>query len=574
LVNFHDSGQDEGQKQGVIPSPLCDCESTGDAPANPSRPWIKTGLEMGLVLALWLLHCAANFWWIRVDTRPPYSDMAGHAIATLRIASWPWRQALMDGSLLGWLLDIHPYPPFFYMTALPLVWFVSPTVDTMLVVNMLYFGLLIFSTYGIGRLAVGGRCGLLAAFLVSMYPMLYGLSRLYLTDVALAAMTTFAVFCIFWSDSFRHRLPSLVLGGTIALGVLTKWTFIVFLLGPLAIAVYLALRHPTRARLINLVVAGVLALAIGLPWYLHNLEALREFLQFNRFQAAPQEGETAVWTMASWLYYLSELVNQQLLLPFTLLFGAGTLLALRRCKANAYLLMFVAWIVIGYIASTLYINKDSRYTLPYLPAMALLSAIGFVQIRQVMVKRVGLVLIVLYALLQYSGLTVGLSNKVAWMPEFIRSSQGPLAVTLYAESVHVAGPPRSENWQVDAIVEALLADLKKQPAQESRTEVVVVPNTNWFDTQAFSYVRWRDRLFLNVSEVTGIVEVDSASALQQSDYVVTKSGDLGWDFALQDAEEITVQLLDPNSALRAEFELLAEFPLPDNSTAQLFRHNH
>jgi hypothetical protein len=103
---------------------------------------------------------------------------------------------------------------------------------------------------------------------------------------------------------------------------------------------------------------------------------------------------------------------------------------------------------------------------------------------------------------------------------------------------------------------------------------LVVPTADFFDPQSFGYVKWRDRLLLDVTLVTGIVKVDSASVLRHSDYVVTKSGDLGWDFALQDAEEITVQLLDPNSALRAEFELLAEFPLPDNSMAQLFRHIH
>lgn len=537
---------------------------------NPAHRWS----EVGLLFALWFFHSTGNFWWLKVDTRPPFSDMAGHAVTTLRVASWAWRQIAVDGRVLQTFAEIRPYPPVLYITSLPFVWLVSPAVDAMLIVNILYFGLLIFSTYGIGRLAAGGRCGLLAAFLVSMYPIVYGLSRFYLADVALTAVTTFAVFCIFWSDCFRHRLPSLVLGVAIAVGVLTKWTFIVFLLGPLAIAVYVALCHPTRARLTNLLVAGVLALVLGLPWYVINLEPLREFLQFNRFQAAPKEGEVAVWTVASWLYYLRELLNQQVLLPFALLAGVGTLLALRRFKTNAHLLMLLAWIVIGYVASTLYINKDTRYVIPYLPALALLTAIGLVQIRQVMVKRVGLALIVLYALLQYAGLTVGLSDKLAGIPQFIRWSQEPLPVTLYAESVHLAGPPRSENWQVDAILDALVADAGTLPAQAPHKQLLVVPNTNWFDAQAFAYSKWRDRLFLDVTFVTGIVEIDSASVLQQSDYVVTKSGDVGWDFALQDAAEVTARLLDPNSALRAEFELLAEFPLPDNSTAQLFRHIH
>lgn len=230
--------------------------------------------------------------------------------------------------------------------------------------------------------------------------------------MALVAVTAFALFCLFWSESFQRRFPSLVVGVAIGLGMLTKWTFAAFALGPLAIAVYMALRHATRARLINLVMAGLLALAIGLPWYLNNLELLKEFLQFNRFQAAPLEGEAAVWTWTSWGYYLKELLNHQLLLPFAFLFGVGTMIALRRCKPNAYLMMLLTWIVIGYVASSLFINKDVRYTMPYLPALALLSAIGLIQIRQVIVRRVTLALIVLYALVQYAGLTVGLSTAL------------------------------------------------------------------------------------------------------------------------------------------------------------------
>jgi hypothetical protein len=527
--------------------------------------------EWGLLFALWLFHAAGNFWWLKTDTRPPYSDMAGHAITTLRLASWPWRQLVMDGRIVHELLNVNPYPPLFYVTTLPFVWFVWPTVDAMLAVNALYYALLIVSTYGIGRMAVSGRAGVLAAFLVSMYPLLYGLSREYLADVALTAVTVFAVFCLFWSEAFQRRWPSIILGVAIGLGVLTKWTFIVFLVGPLAIAVYGALRYATRARIMNLVLAGLISLLIGLPWYWNNRESLQAFLEFNRLLAAPQEGEAPIWTLVSWTYYVRELVNQQLLLPFALLFVAGTTLALRRCRVNPYLWMLLSWIVVGYVASTLFINKDTRYTLPYLPALALLTAIGLVQIRQSAVRRIGLALIMLYALVQYVGLTVSLSDRIVGMPTRIGWTLGPLAVTLYAEAVHIASPARVEDWQVDAILNKTMADARAR-GLTLPVHLLMVPAMDSFDAQTLTYAKWRDRLPIDVSLVTGIVDVDSGRVMQESDYVVTKRGDLGWDFVLQDADQLTAQLLDPNSSLAANFELLAEFPLPDHSQALLFRH--
>jgi hypothetical protein len=260
-----------------------------------------------------------------------------------------------------------------------------------------------------------------------------------------------------------------------------------------------------------------------------------------------------------------------MLLPFALLAALGSVLALRRCRMNGYLWMLFSWIAIGYIASTLFINKDTRYTMPYLPSLALLSAIGFVQIRHVVVQRIGLVLIVVYALVQYAGLTVGLSSRVAALPARVGWTLGEMPVTLYAEGVHIADPARSENWQIDAILNAVLADTDAREVALP-IDVLMVPSMNSFDAQSFIYTKWRDRLPIEVSLVTGIVKVDSKSVLERSDYVVTKSGDLGWNFVLQDASALTAELFDPNSTLSEEFELFAEFPLPDNSMARMYRH--
>lgn len=550
-------------------APLCDCEVKEYSAGQRWRGrWWRDG---GLLLALWLLHGAANFWWLKVDTRPPYSDMAGHAITTLRLASWPWREWVMEGRIFTELFHVNPYPPFFYVTTLPFVWLAWPTADAMLAVNVLYLGLLIFSTYGIGCMMVGGRAGLLAAFLVSMYPLVYGLSRQYLADVALTAVTAFAVFCLVWSQAFVRRWPSLLLGVTIGVGVLTKWTFIVFLAGPLAVAVVMTLRHATWARVINLVLAGLLSLVIGLPWFLTNLEPLQAFLEFNRLLAAPQEGEAPIWSLESWIYYFRELLNQQMLLPFTLLAMAGGVLTVRRCRVNGYVWMLLSWVAIGYVASTLFINKDTRYTMPYLPALALFTAIGLSQLRRAAVRHAWLALIVLYALVQYTGLTAGLGSRVAGMPTRIAWTLAGMPVTLYAEGVHIADPPRPEDWQIDPILDAILADA------EARTvtlplQMLMVPAMPSFDAQSFTYAKWRDRLPVEVSLVTGILAVDSERVVARSDYIVTKSGDLGWDFVLQDADTLTVQLLDAGSALAAEFELIAEFPLPDQSSALVFRH--
>jgi hypothetical protein len=174
-------------------------------------------------------------------------------------------------------------------------------------------------------------------------------------------------------------------------------------------------------------------------------------------------------------------------------------------------------------------------------------------------------------------MTVGISDKVAAMPARVGWEVGGLPLTLYTESVHVASPARAENWQAEAILEAMLTDAKVRGLDltiQSPAHVVVMPSMASFDARTFSYFQWKERLPIDVLLVTGIVERDSERALQQSDYVVTKTGDLGLAFVLQDAGKFTTQLLDPKSALSAQFEMIAQFPLPDGSKALLYRHRH
>jgi hypothetical protein len=154
---------------------------------------------------------------------------------------------------------------------------------------------------------------------------------------------------------------------------------------------------------------------------------------------------------------------------------------------------------------------------------------------------------------------------------------GGLPKTLYTDSGPGATPARAENWQVEAILEAILTDAKARGLDvtiQSPAHIVVMPSMASFDARTFSYFQWKERLPIDVLLVTGIVERDSERALQQSDYVVTKTGDLGWAFVLQDAGKFTTQLLDPKSALSAQFEMIAQFLLPDGSRALLYRHRN
>ncbi len=158
-------------------------------PHNQRVAWITRGL----LVALWLGHVVVNFLWLKVDTRPPFWDTAGHAMAALRIARLPF-VADFPSTIQGLLaVNVGGYPPLVYMISAPLALLFWPAADVLLGANALFLGILLLSTYGIACAFGGQRDGLLAAFIVSMYPIIYGLTRHYLLKVPLVAVESLLV---------------------------------------------------------------------------------------------------------------------------------------------------------------------------------------------------------------------------------------------------------------------------------------------------------------------------------------------------------------------------------------------
>jgi 4-amino-4-deoxy-L-arabinose transferase-like glycosyltransferase len=156
-------------------------------------------------------------------------------------------------------------------------------------VNVLYLAVLLGSVYGIGQ-RLGGpidgkRVGLLAAFVVATLPMIYAISRFYYLELALTAMVALSIYLLLASDRFENRAISLLFGLGAGLGLLTKRTYLTFMIAPMCLVVVRsgALRR-LRERLRNGfhidVKDALLALGLGLVmaavWYLPAREVAKQ----------------------------------------------------------------------------------------------------------------------------------------------------------------------------------------------------------------------------------------------------------------------------------------------------------
>ncbi len=256
----------EGSKLGgVVPRTGC------GLPISMGR-----SLLVGGVLAAFVLFHAVNNWrWLTSNVTILGWDVPSH-LGT----SFIYDSILHPFSLrtLFTAITWHPNrPPLFFLSTVPLYRLFGVSTDVGTMVNVLYLAVLIGSVYGIGQRLGGRRVGLLAAFVVATLPMVYALSRFYYLELALTAMVALSIYLLLASERFENRAVSLLFGLSFGLGLLTKRTYLAFMLAPLCLVVA---RSDVLKSLVQRRQAGfrldvkdaLLALALGLvlaaAWYL------------------------------------------------------------------------------------------------------------------------------------------------------------------------------------------------------------------------------------------------------------------------------------------------------------------
>ena len=575
----------------------------GAAAWSAARSRLRTSGYAAGVALIWLLHAAINLRWLWQDTRPPTFDAARHAVWALHVARQPFASQPLD-ALLG-ALSPHPYPPLVYWASAPLLFLSQRTglapADAMVASQLLFLGLLFWATYQIGkRLGDGNRgrqIGLVAVLLLSLYPIVYGLSRFYLLDLAQMALTALALWLLLRAHRFEQLGSSLALGAALALGMLTKWTFAAGLAAPLLLAMVSALwprpgttRASWRRRSRNVAAALLFGLLLVLPWYALHLADLTGFLQ--RWSNGPV-GETITWAdrwtgdgrsaaatrstaevlsrwwrKSPWVYYTRGFILEQVTLPLALL-GLVALFRLRGSLRRWPVQLVLISIIAPYLIFVSISIKDIRYTSPMLPAVALLSALGWATVKR-RAGRVLLGLLVGLALLLFVQTSSGLLRP---LPDSVEAQLLAASSRLYREALPAPLAGRAEDWQVEEMVVEMgqrLAGVPAAPGADPAAQVLVLPVVAHYEEATFWYAINELKLPLEVLMVARGAPRSADEQVARSEFIVTKTRNLGNARQLADGQALDEALRDPQSALAQHFRRVASYPLPDGSTGELY----
>ncbi len=419
----------------------------------------------------------ANIIWIFAETRPPHWDMARHLWTSLQ-----YLDLLDRGKLYGLLANYFYYPPLLYLTALPFLTIFGVSVQTAILSNAVFMSIAAFSMYGIGKQLWGRRTALLAPIFLLCSPMMITQFKEFQIDAPLTAIVSLTIYMLIRSKEFNSTRYSLLLGITLGLGMLTKWTYVLIMAAPLALSILIALIKSVQKkdwiRPRNLVMSLVATYAVASVWYITNLRQIMIDLTQNGVGAGAREGDPVVGTFASNIWYGWNLLSNQLyIIPFIFLVAGVVFLFVN--KQNTWKNRYPLALAIGtLLLFTLLRNKDARYTLPALVGVSILATYWIAQLKYRKIKTVLSICLVAYLAVTFYLVSFGNAS----LPSQVTLVKGRFPITAYAQKGYIIGAPSGENWRLEEVFKQIA---KEEPS--ARTVYYTGPDTIWFNSWDLMY---------------------------------------------------------------------------------------
>lgn len=335
-------------------------------------PWSERGgaLAAAVLAALIVAGATANSfeYMRRSENHLEVGEFASAACQVSRIRH--------ESGLLTWVKSQQYYPPG-YVTWLSAP--VSPGQRPSLVSLVMWSDLLVAAGALAVAAAVWRLSGSVLAVVLAML-LLHGgpLFNAHLKTLSLECGVVGATGVALWLLSGPRGLPSrrgaVALGLAGTAGLLFKWTIVLYLLGPLAVATVVWLRGggALREALLRLALALTVAIALAGPWYALCLDWQLLHLTTGNDPTTPPGRHISTYGVRL-LNYVDQLRIGSGFFLWPLLLGGLGIAALARPRGAGLML---AGSLAPFLALPLFQHAEARYLVPLLPALAAAAGLG------------------------------------------------------------------------------------------------------------------------------------------------------------------------------------------------------
>jgi len=189
---------------------------------------LMTGrVHLVLLVLLLVLVTVHNAWWISQDQLALRGDHG-----ELLKSAHTNHKDLQELDLFLWMFNTNTsYPPLSNIVCSLLTAIFGFSVLGARLSLMVFVGVLLFSTYALGKRVFDWRVGLAAAYFSITNPLAAYFGHEYFLDVPLSAMVALSLYLLFRTERFSSHRHSLLFGLALALAWLAKWTFLLYVLG-------------------------------------------------------------------------------------------------------------------------------------------------------------------------------------------------------------------------------------------------------------------------------------------------------------------------------------------------------
>ncbi len=399
------------------------------------------------------IFIAITCWWLTQDRTIPIYD-AGDQLETALL----YRSMLAAGNILGPFTFNNIYPILGHMVGAIAALIGGANVASPIIgENVVFVPVLALGCYQAGKLLYGPLAGLLSVLFVLGSPLLISTFHVFLLDAPLTAAVALAMWLVLASEGFSRPGMSAAAGLAVGLGINVKVTFSLFLV----VLVLAALAHGGWRNWRGFALFTVVALAVGLPWYVEHASELKEMFELASSGGGTPPGNIpARFSTDNLLWYFWSVLNSQLLVPLFVLAVIGFLWTLvsvvRSPGKQAARLEFLiggfgAWFVITFVT----IHHDIRYGMPLLGYLAVVGA-GWIACVGRRARLVGIALLAIGVIgnTLADDFAVGGEAKVALVHRLPGTEQFPDEVVLYSTTSFLAGAPNRDG-DVPGLLEAL-----------------------------------------------------------------------------------------------------------------------
>lgn len=515
--------------------------------------------------------------WTLKDKTPPAWDPSDH----IRYA-YDYYRLLAHADFAGFAREFfvtpHYYAPMVHLIGAAVFLVLGASRLSSLGVNLISLAVLLWSVASIARnlfarpdSAIEGSVATRAPVALSVLPALIACSYHFTAwlmhdaflDLPLTAAVTAAFAFLIRAEDFKARRSALAFGVAAGIGLLVKQTFAFFFILPALLVLFRVLKSRDRRAIANLALAVLVLILIAAIWYAPHMRDVIAIFRENQ-RAAVSENEAPLFTFDSNFFYIHALLSMQMQLPFAILFAAGAIYSLVRCRRESLILHL--WLLSGIVTFALVANKDVRYTVPVLPAAAILSVCWLREFTTLATRKSAAVKMALVAIVAAWSL-VSFFNAQWPRPAWGTAIDTPrYRWMVYARNYYgFDHHPLDNDWSVPEIVQSVSASARADStaiAQDTPAPVLgVVVNLPYLNPSSVSlYARLlnKERAAPPLIDVRWVVEPSMLDRIAECDYLLVRTG-------LDQAEWVAPVEREVERLMRdhpEQFTQAASFPIP------------